>query len=269
MKKSSKIVVSVVCVILVVVIGSVTLLIGENHIPQNDMKLFGDYYMYRKSNTNSILYQKIDDSQKHNLLQGWVYKFSFDKGKKVIAMRYMVAYKLKDVSGEVPNVLYNRFYAGEEYLVVEDGFKLYNCKKDEFIDFENNASLLNYCNENNIKLKTWYYPGGDGYYQSTKTVLWKYEDFEDVYHETSAYDYSTIVFSENDEYFGIITDIEVSEYCISFRLRQTKEYSPENMYANESLSPMSEEPIGKYKGKDVYYDQIINHGSGHVEQVDP
>lgn len=268
MNKIAKIIISVISVVLVLVIGSVAILIAENHVPQNDMKLFGDYYMYRNSNTNSILYQKIDDSQKHNLIQGWVFKFAFDKSKKVVAMRYMVAYKLKDVSGEVPNVLYNRFYAGEEYAVVEDCFKLYNCKKDEFIDFESQTSLLNYCNEKNIKLKDWYYPGGDGYYESEKTVLWKYEG---VYHETSVYDndYSTIVFSENDEYFGIITDIEVSEYCISFRLRQTKEYSPENIHANDSLSPMSEEPIGKYRGRDIYYDQIINHGSGHVEDVDP
>ena len=63
MNKLAKIITSVISVVLVLVIGSVAILIAENHVPQNDMKLFGDYYMYRNSNTNSILYQKIDDSQ--------------------------------------------------------------------------------------------------------------------------------------------------------------------------------------------------------------
>lgn len=267
MNKLAKIIISVISVVLVLVIGSVAILIAENHVPQNDMKLFGDYYMYRNSNTNSILYQKIDDSQKHNLIQGWVFKFAFDKENQVVAMRYMVAYKLKDVSGEVPNVLYNRFYAGEEYAVVEDCIKVYDCKKDEFIDFESQTSLLNYCNEKNIKLKDWYYPGGDGYYESSKTAL---DRKSGLYHETSVYGYSSIVNDEFEVYYGFITDIEYRDDILYFRLRRTKNsYSPEYIDANEGLSPLSEKPIGKYNGEDIYYDKRICIGPEYSNEYDP
>lgn len=267
MNKIAKIIISVISVVLVLVIGSVAVLIAENHVPQNDMKLFGDYYMYRNSNTNSILYQKIDDSQKHNLIQGWVFKFAFDKENQVIAMRYMVAYKLKDVSGEVPNVLYNRFYAGEEYAVVEDCIKVYDCKKDEFIDFENDAFLLNYCVNNDVELSNWYYPGGDGYYESSKTAL---DRKFGIYHETSVYGYSSIVNDEFETYYGFITDIEYRDDCLSFRLRRTKNsYSPEYIDANEGLSPLSEKPIGKYNGEDIYYDKRIYIAPEYFDESDP
>ena len=49
MNKLAKIIISVISVVLVLVIGSVAILIAENHVPQNDMKLFGDYYMARFS----------------------------------------------------------------------------------------------------------------------------------------------------------------------------------------------------------------------------
>ena len=256
-KKSAKAVLCVcISVVLLIVSGCAVLVIeGSNGPPvQNDVCLFEDYYMYRNSNTNSYLYLKNDEpSLNHRIIQGWIYKYAFDENNRVVAMRYFLAYNLKDVSDEVENVLYYRYYASERYAVVEDCLKLYDCKEDKFIDFKDDTDLNQYCDKNNIILSDWYYPGGNDYYPETvETLVGEYKL------KTTVYDYSSVLKGNEELLFGYISDVQVDGDVISLRLRQTKNmYSPEYITTNSSLSPLSVNPVGKYKGYDIYYDKNV------------
>ncbi|MBQ8782622.1 MAG: hypothetical protein IJZ57_02485 [Clostridia bacterium] len=258
--KMNKFVKGILCIFISVFLlfvgGCAALIIESSDGPleQNDVCLFEDYYMYRRSNTNSYLYLKNDEpSLNHRIIQGWIYKYAFDENSRVIAMRYFLAYNLKDVSGEVENMLYYRYYGGEIFAIVEDSLKLYDCQKDEFTDFKNDAELSSFCAENNITLGDWYYPGGNDYYpEEVKTLTGEYKL------KTTVYDFSSVLKGDEELLFGFISDVKVDGDVISLRLRQTKNmYSPEYLTTNSALSPLSVNPVGKYKGYDIYYDKYI------------
>ena len=135
MKKSMKIAISVSVVVLLVVAVALAINHGNNNPPEvNDVCLFDDYYMYRNSNTNSKFYIKNEEpSLNHTVLQGWIYKYSYDKNNRFVAMRYLWAYKIQDLSEAPESVIYYRWHSGVKYAICEDLFKLYDCKEDKLL----------------------------------------------------------------------------------------------------------------------------------------
>lgn len=256
MKKSIKIAISVSVVILLVVAVALAINHSNNNPPEvNDICLLGDYYIYRNCDTNSKLYVKNDEpSLNHTLLQGWIYKYSYDENSRVIAVRYLWRYEMNEVSDVPKDVLYYRYYSGVKYAICEDLFKLYNCDEDRFIDFKTQAELEKYCNENNIALGEWYYPRGNGYWPESKveTLLGEYSL------KKASFGYSSVYNGKEELLFGFITDVKVDGDVVSLRLRQTKNiYSPENITANSLLSPLANKPVGEYDDCEIYYDKYI------------
>ena len=259
--KMNKFVKGILCifvsVFLLFVGGCAALVIEVTNGPleQNDVCLFDDYYMYRNRDTNSKFYVKNDESSlNHTLIQGWIYKYSYDENSRMIALRYLWAYEMNQVSDAPENVIYYRWYSGVKYSICEDMFKLYDCKEDKFFDFETEAELKKYCNENKITLSEWYYPGGNGYWPESKaeTLLGEYSL------KKASFGYSSVLKGDEELLFGLISDVKVDGDVISLRLRQTKNmYSPEYITTNSALSPLSVNPVGKYKGYDIYYDKYI------------
>ena len=256
MKKSMKIAIFVGVVVLLAVTLVLTINnTNNNPLEVNDVCLFDDYYMYRNRDTNSKFYVKNDESSlNHTLIQGWIYKYSYDENSRMIALRYLWAYEMNQVSDAPENVIYYRWYSGVKYSICEDMFKLYDCKEDKFFDFETEAELKKYCNENKITLSEWYYPVGNGYWPELKaeTLLGEYSL------KKASFGYSSVYKGDEELLYGFISDVKVDGDVISLRLRQTKNiYSPENITANSLLSPLTDKPVGEYNDHEIYYDKYI------------
>lgn len=258
MKKSMKIAISVSVVVLLVVAVALAINHGNNNPPEvNDVCLFDDYYMYRNSNTNSKFYIKNEEpSLNHTVLQGWIYKYSYDKNNRFVAMRYLWAYKIQDLSEAPESVIYYRWHSGVKYAICEDLFKLYDCKEDKLLDFETENLLNEYCNKNNISLCDWFYPCGNGYSQGEKAepISGEFSLKKAPYNS----EFCSVYKGEDELFFGFVSDVSVEDDVISLRLRQPKNYySPENMTANSLLSPLTDKPVGEYNNHDIYYDKFI------------
>lgn len=224
--------------------------------PENDVRLFDSFRIYRSDSLNCEIYKK-DGSSHTAIYRGWIYKYAFDESRRVIAMRTLDGQAPQNVSSE-SDVLYNRYYGGKEYAITNDTLKLYDCGAGKFISFKTDESLKEYCALNGINLSDWHYPAGNGFFKENRTPI-----AGDYFIKTWLFGYSSVMLNEKELVFGYISDVKTDGNIISFRCRQTKnEYSPEHMEANNGLSELSQKPIGKYKTDfltydDIFYDKIV------------
>lgn len=246
-------------------------------VPENDVLLFDDYYIYRFNSLSCKIYEKDKfDNEKgyaddKTIYSGWIYKYSFDADKRIIVMHTMTGTDLQlyDIN-DLENVLYTRFYGTKKYAITEDVFSLYYGETDESITFDSERLLNDYCIKNKINLTNWYYPVGNGFVEEEKNYI-----SDNCYIKSGLFDYSSLMLNGEEIAFGYITDLKHNGDVITFRLRQTKnEYSPEQINANTVLSPLSENPIGKYREdflsySDIYYDKeiTVNVVSGEIKEV--
>ena len=274
--KRFKAVIIVLLAVVVTAIGFIYYELLNPSAPENDVLLFDNYYIYRFNSMSCKIYEKDKfDTEKgyaydKTVYSGWIYKYSFAPEKKIIVMHVMTGTDLQfyDIN-ELDSVIYNRFYGTKEYAITEDVFELYNGKTGKSITFDSEKSLNYYCKENKVNLENWYYPSGNAFVEEERNNI-----SDNCYIKTWLYGYSSLVLNNDEIAFGYITDLKHNGDIITFRLRQTKEYSPEQITANDGLSPLSEKAFEKYRTdfliySDIYYDKEIsvNIVSGEVREL--
>ncbi len=247
--------------LIIVLFGAVLIEIYHEKPPENTVCLFENYYIYRSNNKKCEIYEKdvyVEDlgyKANKEIFSGWLYKYSYDAHRGVIAVRQIDAAEENDVAEPV---LYYRYFENNKYAVNKDVLRLYDKNNDKYSEFETDESLKEYCRKNDIVLSDWYYPAGNGFAPETNKEL-----VNGYRIKTWLYGYSSIMCGDKEIVFGYISNVKVKDDVITFRLKQSKnEYSAEQIDTNKSLSAISEKPVGLYRNdflnwSYVYYDKKV------------
>lgn len=257
--KRKKLIIAAVSVVLL--LGIVLTGIFFEKPPENTVCLFDDFFIYRSNNKKCEIYEKdvyVEDlgyKANKEIFIGWLYKYSYDANRGLIAVRQIDASETKN---NTEPVLYYRYYENDKYAVNKDVLRLYDKNNDKYTEFETDEALKEYCRKNDIVLSDWYYPAGNGFSPETNKEL-----VNGYRLKTWIYGYSSIMCGEKEIIFGYISNLKVKDNVISFRLKQSKnEYSAEQIDANRDLSPVGEKPAGLHRNdflnwNYVYYNKKI------------
>ena len=257
--KRKKLIIAAVSVVLL--LGIVLTGIFFEKPPENTVCLFDDFFIYRSNNKKCEIYEKdvyVEDlgyKANKEIFSGWLYKYSYDANRGLIAVRQIDASETKN---NTEPVLYYRYFENDKYAVNKDVLRLYDKNNDKYTEFETDEALKEYCRKNDIVLSDWYYPAGNGFVPETNKEL-----VNGYRLKTWLYGYSSIMCGEKEIIFGYISNLKVKDNVISFRLKQSKnEYSAEQIDANRDLSPVGEKPAGLHRNdflnwNYVYYNKKI------------
>lgn len=227
--------------------------------------LFGDYTFWSTGGKQYAITDGITD------ISGYIYKYTYDKTETYIAAHLLQIVEA-DTGAERDDVIYERTDHGITYSVIYDKMIIFCAQDRTTTEFDTNAEFLEYCESNGIELHNWRYPSAGGHLESEVTELTDGYTIHNMRVNTSA-----ISLDGKEIIYGIITDIETSSTQITFRLRR-ENYGYDAEYPDEvnvGLSPLSDEPVGKYRRgfldyTDVYYDKdiTIDINTGEITEKD-
>ena len=151
--KRKKLIIAAVSVVLL--LGIVLTGIFFEKPPEKNVCLFDDFFIYRSNNKKCEIYEKdvyVEDlGYKANMeiFSGWLYKYSYDANRGLIAVRQIDASETKN---NTEPVLYYRYFENDKYAVNKDVLRLYDKNNDKYTEFETDEALKEYCRKNDIVL---------------------------------------------------------------------------------------------------------------------
>lgn len=206
----------------------------------------GDMFIFERNDTTfeCSIYTQPEHTDILDEHPNRVFKYAFSPDG-YIAYR-VLSEKLSYESDET--VIYELHY----YSIVSDKTVLYDGNTDTHIEFESQTALVDYCEENNIKLGVWYYPQG---YSSTP----EHEYLEIGSWEircSGSCDYEAVYLNNRMMFAGTIDRCFVTDRYFGFHfvLREGYEYSIEE---NPIIEFNPDVVVGKKLFADIYSDSYV------------